>query len=341
MNSLERLMAACDSKPVDRPPVWLMRQAGRYLPEYRKLRQQHEFWEMMRNPELATEVTMQPLRRFGVDAAILFSDILIVLDAMGVEVRYKKGGPVIQPLINDESGLTRLETVDADKQFAYLAETIGRLAEQLHPQVGLIGFAGAPFTLASYLIQKGPSKDLTTLKKLAAKRPEIYEEILERICDVVVDLLRLQARAGADLLQIFDTWSGKLNLEEYLQLAQPYSERVIERLADLKIPVTLYIRNASQLAKAAASTGCRVLSIDCSLPIGEARARLGDGLALQGNYDPARLKGDPAVIRQEVQAMIESVRGTGLIVNLGQGLTPDTPVAGVEAFVTAVKEWSQ
>ncbi|MBW1806979.1 MAG: uroporphyrinogen decarboxylase [Deltaproteobacteria bacterium] len=341
MNSLERLMAACDSKPVDRPPVWLMRQAGRYLPEYRKLRKLHEFWEMMRNPELAAEVTMQPLRRFGVDAAILFSDILIVLDAMGVEVRYKKGGPIIHPLINDESGLTRLETVDADKQFAYLAETIGRLAEQLHPQVGLIGFAGAPFTLASYLIQKGPSKNLTALKKLAAKRPEIYEEILERICDVVVDLLRLQARAGADLLQIFDTWSGKLNLEEYLQLAQPYSERVIERLADLKIPVTLYIRNASQLAKAAASTGCRVLSIDCSLPIGEARARLGDYLALQGNYDPARLKGDPAVIRQEVQAMIESVRGTGLIVNLGQGLTPDTPVAGVEAFVSAVKEWSQ
>ncbi|MBW1871136.1 MAG: uroporphyrinogen decarboxylase, partial [Deltaproteobacteria bacterium] len=226
MNSLERLMAACDSKPVDRPPVWLMRQAGRYLPEYRKLRKLHEFWEMMRNPELAAEVTMQPLRRFGVDAAILFSDILIVLDAMGVEVRYKKGGPIIHPLINDESGLTRLETVDADKQFAYLAETIGRLAEQLHPQVGLIGFAGAPFTLASYLIQKGPSKNLTALKKRAAKRPEIYEEILERICDVVVDLLRLQARAGADLLQIFDTWSGKLNLEEYLQLAQPYSERV-------------------------------------------------------------------------------------------------------------------
>jgi uroporphyrinogen decarboxylase len=341
MNSLVRLLAACDSKPVDRPPVWLMRQAGRYLPEYRKLRQEHEFWEMMRNPELAAEVTMQPIRRFGVDAAILFSDILIVLDAMGVEVRYKKGGPVIHPLINDESGLTRLETVDADKQFAYLAETIGRLAEQLHPQTGLIGFAGAPFTLASYLIQKGPSKDLTALKKLAAKHPEIYEEILDRICDVVVDLLRLQARAGADVLQIFDTWSGKLNLEEYLQLAQPYSQKVIERLADLKIPVTLYIRNASQLAKAAASTGCQVLSIDSSIEIGEARAQLGDRLALQGNYDPARLKGDPAVIRQEVHAMIDSVNGSGLVVNLGQGLTPDTPVAGVEAFVTAVKEWTQ
>jgi uroporphyrinogen decarboxylase len=341
MDSLERLLAACDSKPVDRPPVWLMRQAGRYLPEYRELRKLHEFWEMMRDPELAAEVTMQPVRRFGVDAAILFSDILIVLDAMGVEVRYKKGGPVIHPLINDESGVTRLETVDADKQFAYLAETIDRLTDQLHPQAGLIGFTGAPFTLASYLIQKGPSKDLTALKKLATKRPEVYREILERICDVVVDLLRLQARAGADMLQIFDTWSGKLNLEEYQELAQPYSQRVIERLTDLKIPVTLYIRNAGELAKAAASTGCRVLSIDNTISIGEARAQLGNGLALQGNYDPARLKGDPAVIRQEVQAMIDSVHGSGLIVNLGQGLTPDTPVVGVEAFVTAVKEWSQ
>ncbi len=340
MNARERFLAACRNEDVDRPPVWLMRQAGRYLPEYRALRQENPFWQMMRQPELAVKVTRQPVDRFGVDAAILFSDILIVLDALGAEVHYKKGGPVISPLVRDEAGLTRLHEVDADRAFDYVTAAVSALTKALHPKTAVIGFSGGPFTLASYLIEKGPSKDLRRLKDLARKRPELYREVIERIAKVVADLLKLQIRAGVDAVQLFDTWAGKLNRDEYRELALPYTQQVFARLADAGVPLILYVRNAQEHFEAAASSGCSVLSIDDSLDLAEARKRLGPDLALQGNFDPALLKLPVDEIRTRVHRGLDALGGRGHIVNLGQGLTPDTPVAGVGAFVDAVREWS-
>jgi len=335
----ERMLAACRGEATDRPPVWLMRQAGRYLPEYRALREKHRFWQMMRETDLALEVSLQPVRRLGVDAAILFSDILIVLDAMGVEVKYVAGGPRIKPLVRDDNDLGRLDEVDAASEFDYVERIIRALCNELHPRTAVIGFAGAPFTLASYLVEKGPARESKHLRHLAKLRPEVYDEILGRITTVVTDLLALQIEAGADIVQLFDTWAGRLSVEEYSELALPWTKKVFEGLAGTGAPRILYTRNSHAHYLQAATARAQVLSIDDSLPLAEARARLGPGMALQGNLDPARLKEGPSRIRSAVKEMIDSAGSAGYIANLGRGLTPDTPVAGVEAFVAAVKEW--
>jgi uroporphyrinogen decarboxylase len=341
MNSRERFLAACRGRPTDRPPVWIMRQAGRYLPEYRELRKEHSFWELMRTPDLALELVMQPLRRFGMDAAILFSDILIVLDAMGAKVTYDKGGPRVHPRVCDPDQLGFLAPVDVRQSFDYIREIIERLCAELHPDTAVIGFSGAPFTLASYLVDPGPDGDLSNLRKLADGRPEVYREILERISRVIVDLLKLQIDAGADVVQIFDTWAGEFSLVDHRKLALPFSRSVIEDLSDTGVPVLLYVRNAAELSQAAASTGCDVLSIDSSLTLSRARELLGPRVALQGNLSPEILLESHQVIRQKVQTAIDSLEGRGLIVNLGQGLTPTSPVEGVSTFVKAVKEWAK
>ncbi len=340
MNSRERFLAACRGQPVDRPPVWLMRQAGRYLPEYRELRKRHTFWEMMRTPDLAIELALQPLRRFGMDAAILFSDILVVLDAMGAKVSYQKGGPRVHPRLRGPDDLGLFSAVDAKQSFGYIREIIERLCAELHPDTAVIGFSGAPFTLASYLVDPGPAGDLSNLRKLADSRPDSYRDMLERISRVVVDLLKLQIEAGADVVQIFDTWAAKLSLADYRKLALPFARSVVEDLTDAGVPILLYVRNAAELSQAAASTGCDVLSIDSTLTLSRARELLGPRVSLQGNLSPEILSESPYAIRQKVQATIDSLEGRGLIVNLGQGLVPASPVDGVAAFVEAVKEWA-
>jgi len=338
MNGRERMLAACRGHEVDRPPVWLMRQAGRYLPEYRELRSRHGFWEMIRTPELAVEATLQPIRRFPVDAAILFCDILVVLDAMGIGVRYEEGGPVLSPQVRTAEGLAALKDVDRLSAFSYVSEAIDQLCRELHPRCAVIGFAGAPFTLAAYLIEGGPARDVSVLKALAYRDPKLYDSIASLIAGVVIELLRVQAKAGADIVQLFDTWAAHLSPDDYRTLALPYSRRVIAGLADLEVPVILYIRNAAGLLEEAAESGCHVLSVDGSLRLSDARRRLEGRISLQGNFDPALLQAPPDLIRRTVRAGVDAMRGTGYIVNLGQGLRPDTPLEGVEAFVRAVSE---
>jgi uroporphyrinogen decarboxylase len=340
MNSRERLLAACRGEPVDRPPVWLMRQAGRYLPEYQELRGKYSFWELMRTPSLAMDVTLQPLRRFNMDAAILFSDILVVHDAMGAEVSYGNGGPVIRPKIRTRDDLERLEKANHPAQFDYIVKAVEGLCDRLHPEVGVIGFAGAPFTLAAYFIEEGPAKNLDRLKQIAADQPELYWALLTRISDVVVELLAAQIRAGADMVQLFDTWAGKLSLQDYRDLALPYVRRVVKQIRDMDVPVALYVRNTADKLEAAASSGCSVLAIDDSLALSEARSRLNPRTVLQGNFNPAGLEEPAERIRSNVHAMIADAGSQGYIVNLGQGLVPGTPVEGVGAFVNAVREWS-
>ncbi len=338
MNGRERMIAACRGEAVDRPPVWLMRQAGRHLPEYNKLRGAHSFWEMVRTPELAAEVTLQPIRRYGMDAAVVFSDILIVLEAMGAEVRFETGGPVIAEPVVSRAALERLLPVDAEASFDYLDKALRILCRELHPETAVIGFAGAPFTLAAYLVEGRSSKDVRNLKALAYNDPQLARDILTRLAGVVSDLLLLQVRAGADVVQLFDTWAGYLSPEDYETLSLPYNRMIVDNLREAGVPVILYLRNAAGHLEAAATSGCQVLSVDSSLRLAEARRRLPATVGLQGNLDPAELLGPPERIRQRVRSLIEDAAGGGYVVNLGQGVTPDVPIAGVEALVAAVRE---
>jgi uroporphyrinogen decarboxylase len=328
-----------------------MRQAGRYLPEYRALRDKHSFWEMVRTPALACEVTLQPLHRYDLDAAILFSDILIVPAALGLDVEYAAGGPRIRPLLRSAADVENLLRVDAARDFAYVRaalELVGReIPQQLGEERALIGFAGAPFTLTAYMLQGGPAKNVDEVKALALNHPELYGALAARVADTVADLLALQVDAGVDAVQIFDTWAGHLSPEDYERLAAPWTRHVIERLherAGRRVPVIHYLRNCAGHLEAAAATGCDGLSVDTSLRLADARRRLPAGLFLQGNLDPAILRGPLEEIGPAVRAKIDAATSSGddgFIFNVGQGLTPATPTEGVAALVQAVKGYGR
>ncbi len=334
----ERMLAACRGQAVDRPPIWLMRQAGRYLPEYRAVRKEHSFWEMVRTPELAVEVTLQPLRRFALDATIIFCDILVIPEAMGAGVQYKPGGPRMDNPFQGEDDLLRLDEVRVDQQLGYVADAVRLLCEKVQQDKAVIGFAGAPLTLAAYLVEGGPSKDLRKLKALAYREPDQAQRLLSGLADKVADLLRLQVEAGADIVQVFDSWAGLLCPDDYRALALPAVKRVFERIEDLDVPKVLYLRGAASHLLDAATAGADILSIDQTIRLDHARRLLGPDVVLQGNLDAAHLLGPRERIRREVRDMCAQVDGEGWICNLGQGLVPDIPPAGVEAMVDAVVE---
>jgi uroporphyrinogen decarboxylase len=273
------------------------------------------------------------------DAAIVFSDILVILQAMGAEVQYTQTGPVVSPRPGGPAELARLRPAGVEDELGYVARAVEGLARELHPGTAVIGFAGAPFTLAAYLVEAGPSHSLDAIRALAAAEPRLYERLLTLLSDGVTEFLRLQIRAGADLVQIFDTWAGMLPPAEYRTLAVPFARRVVDGLADTGVPVVLYTRRSVELLEAAASTGCEVLSIDESLAVADARRRLGTAIPLQGNLDPDLLAGTAEAIRTEVRGVIDAVGGQGLIVNLSRGLTPASSPEGVGTLVQAVKEW--
>lgn len=338
MNGRERMLAACRGETVDRTPVWIMRQAGRYLPEYRAVRERAGFWDMVRTPELAAEVTLQPIRRFGMDAAILFSDILVVPDALGVDVRYEEGGPQLSPHVRTAEQVAALKPVDPDAAFAYMGRAIELLCEALHPHTAVIGFAGAPFTLAAYMVEGGPSKDVLGLKVMARRDRPLFDALMGRIADTVAGLLRVQVEAGADLVQVFDTWAIHLSPDDYAELALPYTRRVVQATKALGVPLVCYVRGAAGLLEEAAKSGCDVLSIDPSIRLSDARRRLPATMAIQGNFDPSLVFAPPDRIRQVVRQGIADAAGGGYIANLGQGLVPSVPIEGVDAFVRAVVE---
>jgi uroporphyrinogen decarboxylase len=338
MSSRERLLAACRNQPVDRPPVWLMRQAGRYLPEYLAVRAKHSFWDVVRTPELAVEVTLQPLRRFAVDASIIFCDILVIPEAAGSGVVYGKGGPTMTHAFEGEDDIARLNDVDVAHSLSYVGDAVRLMCEHIHPRLGLYGFAGAPLTLAAYMVEGGPSKDLRHLKALAYHDPDMARRLLFGLADKVADLLRLQVEAGADVVQVFDSWAGLLTPDDYKSLALPAVRRVFARIADLDVPKVYYLRGAASHLMAAATAGADVLSIDQTLRLDQARALLGPDVPLQGNMDAAELLGPHDRIRVRIQDHHQQTGGQGWIVNLGQGLVPDIPPEGVKAFVDAVVE---
>jgi uroporphyrinogen decarboxylase len=335
MDGRQRMLLACSGGLPDRPPVWLMRQAGRYLPEYRELRAKYSFGQMIRTPEVAVEATLQPLRRFPVDAAILFSDILTVLDAGGAGVAWDDGGPRIHKPFTGPQDLDRLRSVVVSSSLAYVGEAVARLREVMPPGKALIGFAGAPLTLAAYFVEGGASRDLRSLKALFYQEPALASELLGALADLVGDLLRMQVDAGAEVVQIFDTWAGLLSPWDWAAFGLPAVRRAIARIGR-KIPVILYLRGAASHLDAALESGASVLSIDASMSLSAARARVGPTFGLQGNLDPAELLAPPKHIRTRVLEMIREAGPAAYVVNLGQGLFPEVPISAVETFVGAV-----
>lgn len=343
----DRFLRALLREPVDRTPIWMMRQAGRYLPEYRAARQQAgSFMDLCTNPDLACEVTMQPLRRYAMDAAILFSDILTIPDAMGLGLYFEEGeGPRFRKTVTTEADIQALSVVDSGRDLKYVMDAVGTIRRELNGSVPLIGFSGSPWTLATYMVEGGSSKDFRTVKALAFDKPELMHQLLTVLADSVVDYLRCQIEAGAQAVQIFDTWGGALSHAAYPEFSLNYMQRIIESLPrehdGRRVPVILFTKNGGQWLETIAATGADAAGLDWTTNIGQARARVGDKVALQGNMDPIMLYASPERIRQEVASILSSYgSGTGHVFNLGHGITPGVNPDHVTAFVDAVQELS-
>lgn len=326
---------------MDRPPVWMMRQAGRYLPEYRAVRSTTDFLTLCKTPDLAAQVSLQPWEILGVDAVIMFSDILIPVEAMGMDLELTEKGPVLGNPIRSGDDIRRLTRFDPIEDTPFVFETIGVIRKQLNNEVPLIGFAGAPFTLASYMIEGGTTRNFAQIKGMMNREPALLHSLLEKISDIVALYLNAQIEAGVNAVQLFDTWAGELTPDDYEEFALQYEQRVLASLhrgpEGLGTPAILYINGCSSILERMATSGASVLSIDWRLDIAEARKRINDHLAIQGNLDPCALLGTVASIRERVEEMLIKGGGLGHIANLGHGILPLTPVENAQAFVDAVK----
>ncbi len=316
------LLDACWGKPVERLPIWFMRQAGRCLPEYRALRERHGMFDIFRAPELAAEVTMQPVRRLGVDAAILFSDIVVPLAAVGIEIDLQPG-PVLTEPFRSSSDLGRLRPLEPEVDMPYVLDTVRLLAGEL--EVPLIGFAGAPFTLASYLIEGGSSKTLGRTKAAMHADPVFWGELLDRLAGIVVASLRAQVTAGAAAVQVFDSWAGLLNPSDYRRSVLPATAKIFAGLEDLGVPRIHFGVGTGELLELQAEAGADVVGVDWRVPLDRARARLGDQVAVQGNLDPAACLAPWDVVAREAGAVLHAnASRPGHVFNLGWGVLPET-----------------
>lgn len=333
-----RFLTACKGDTPDAVPVWFMRQAGRSLPEYRKLREDHDILTMCRTPELAAEVTMQPVRRLGVDAAILFSDIVIPLQGLGVDVDIKpRVGPVIDDPIRSVTDIDRLTAFEPETDVPFVLETIRILKNEL--QVPLIGFAGAPFTLASYLVEGGPSKDHRVAKSFMYSEPEAWRKLMDRLAEVTLAYLRAQVDAGVDAVQLFDSWAGHLSPNDYERFVLPASQTILRGLEGT-VPRIHFGVGTAQLLELMAGAGTEVMGIDWRVPLDVARRRLGEEHVLQGNLDPVVCLAPWNVIADSAREVLERLGGTRHIFNLGHGVLPETDPDDLKRLVDLVHEWS-
>ncbi|MGH3713566.1 MAG: uroporphyrinogen decarboxylase [Micromonosporaceae bacterium] len=318
------LVRACRREPVPYPPVWFMRQAGRSLPEYRALREGVPMLEACRRPELITEITLQPVRRHAVDAAILFSDIVVPLRAVGLDLDIVPGvGPVIADPVRTLADVERIPQLAAE-QVDYVAEAVKTLVSELKG-TPLIGFSGAPFTLASYLVEGGPSRDHARTKALMHGAPELWHALLDRLGDIAATFLRVQIEAGAQAVQLFDSWAGALSAADYATYVRPHSQKVLAAVADTGVPRFHFGVGTGELLPLMASAGADVIGVDWRVPLDEASRRVGPSYAVQGNLDPALLLADWPVVEREVRRVLaEGAKTPGHIFNLGHGVLPET-----------------
>ncbi len=334
MKPRERFLAACRREETDRPPAWMMRQAGRYLPEYREVRSGSTFLGMVHDPERAAEVTLQPIQRYGMDAAVIFCDILVPPAAMGMDVEFVEGkGPLLGPPIRSRDDVERLEDFDALASTGFLAEAIENVRGQLGDERAIVGFCGAPFTVASYMIEGQSSRNFENTKRMMLGEPETFDRLLERVVDNSIGYLGMQVRAGADVLQVFDSWGGAIDAATYRDRLLPHVQRLVAAAKSFDVPAILYVNGCSHLLEVMADSGADVLGIDWRVDPREAIARVGDRVALQGNLDPCTLFAPPAVVRERAAATLRAFAGQrGYIFNLGSGILPKTPLDSVQAL---------
>ena len=334
----DRFLRACRGEPVDALPVWFMRQAGRSLPEYRALKENHSILELCRQPELAAEVTLQPIRRLGVDAAILFSDIVVPLLGMGIDLDIKAGvGPVIDQPVRSQPDVDRIRTLEPEADVGYVLDSIKLLRKEL--VVPLIGFAGAPFTLASYLIEGGPSKNHAHTKALMHGQPEVWAALMQVLSDSVVRYLRAQVHAGAQAVQLFDSWVGHLSPATYTAHVLPWVEKIFDGIRDLGVPTIMFGIVTGELLGAMSRSGCDVIGVDWRVPLDAARTRIPEGMTVQGNLDPALCLAPWEVVEKEAYEVLERGGGRRHIFNLGHGVVPETDPDVLARLVDLVHAW--
>ncbi|MGD0955729.1 MAG: uroporphyrinogen decarboxylase [Candidatus Acidiferrales bacterium] len=334
-NRRRLFLGACRFEPVERVPVWLMRQAGRYLPEYQAVRARHSFLEICKTPELAAEVSLQPYRVLGVDAIIVFSDILIVAEAMGLPLDVPDSGPELGNPVRDAATVRQLRDFDPERETRFVGDAIRAICKAAGPDVPVIGFAAAPWTLACYMIEGRTRGDVSHAKRMLREEPQTVRELLERIARATVGYLKSQIAAGAAAVQLFDTWAGELASDEYEEFEMPATTAIYDALGEGDVPRILFAKGSATHLENMARTGADVLSVDWKTDLAEARRRLGRRVALQGNVDPSILLGDEEGVRRAAREAIEKTGGVGHILNLGHGILPTTPVANARAFVEA------
>jgi uroporphyrinogen decarboxylase len=334
-------LKACRRQPTAYTPIWLMRQAGRYLKEYRALRKKYSFLEMCKNPEIAAQVTLQPIERFKLDAAIIFSDILVPLEPMGVEFEFAKGeGPVFHHPVREMKDIEKLRVIGPEEEVPFLMKAIRIVRKELEEKLPLIGFSGAPFTLASYIIEGGHSKNYILTKGLMYQNRPAWDVLMEKISEVLIRYINAQVRAGAQAVQLFDSWVGCLSPNDYEEYVLPYSKKVIDGI-NKGVPLIHFATTSSTLLEKMKQAGGSVIGVDWRVNLGEAWARLGYDVAIQGNLDPVVLLSSPNLIEKEVKRILnEAGSRPGHVFNLGHGILPNTPVDHVAALIEAVHEYS-
>jgi uroporphyrinogen decarboxylase len=336
-NTKELFLRACRFEPTERVPVWIMRQAGRYLPEYQAVRARHTFLEICKTPALSAEVSIQPYRVLGADAIIVFSDILIVAEAMGMPLDVPDSGPVLSNPVRDAGAVARLREFDPERETRFVGDAIRAICKEAGPQVPVIGFAAAPWTLACYMIEGRTRGDISCAKQMLREEPQVVRDLLERIARSTAEYLKAQIAAGADVVQLFDTWAGELSTDEYDAFELPATQMVLQALNGESVPKILFAKGSARHLDSMANSGADVLSVDWNTDLAEARRKLGRRVALQGNVDPSILLGPVDEIRRAAREAIEKTGGAGHILNLGHGILPNTPVESARAFVQAGK----
>lgn len=340
MTGRQRFLEACQCRPVDRPPVWLMRQAGRALPEYRALKERYSFLELVQTPDLATEATLQPIRRFGFDAAILFCDILVVAEGMGQRYEYRdRGGIQMEFLLKSAREVDRLQVGAVTDRLQYVARALAQVKAALGGRTALIGFAGSPWTLANFMLEGGGVKDYTRAKALFYAEPRLFARLFEKLTEAVSAFLQMQIAAGAEVVQIFDSLGGVLSASEFAAASACWMKRIIRSLPR-RVPVIVFSRGTHGNWDELAATGARVLGVDGNVRLADVAARLPARMAVQGNLDPFLLTTTPALVAAETGRILRALRGRpGHIFNLGHGVPPAAKLENIESLVGTVRSW--
>ena len=342
LTGASRFLRACLRQPVDRTPVWFLRQAGRYMPEYQAVRRHHSLLEICKNPELAAEVTITAAEKLDVDAAIIFADLLLPLEGMGLDFEFQAGeGPVIHTPVRTPADVERLQTGNA-AELGYVSEAIRKVAAHFADRLGIIGFCGAPFTLASYVIEGGGSRNYILTKSLMYREPNAWRLLLEKLAFVLAQFAAQQVEAGADVIQIFDSWAGALSPTDYRDFVLPVTKQLVGRVQSLGVPVIYFGVDTATLLPAFRELGADVFGLDWRVPLDEGWRALGGASAVQGNLDPITLFAQEPLLRERVRAILAQAGGRlGHIFNLGHGIVPGTPVENVQRVVEIVREYCQ